>query len=128
MAGLPAVALPAAVLVDEELLALAAGDEDLAGDLDTRQGGRADLDVGAVGDQEDLIERHRALILGAFELLDLDRFAGLNPVLLTTCRDHGVHDGVPRSNRGAKSTKFRRLVNKNGSGALVAPILGYGPE
>src|SRR5438132_1278328 len=110
MAVLAAIALPAAVLVDDELLALAAGDQHFARDLDAGQRGSAHLDVGAVGNQEDLIERHRALILRAFELLDLDGLARLNPVLLTTCCNHGVHDEIPRSNRGAKSTISRSLV------------------
>src|SRR2546423_11535301 len=65
MPVLAAVAFPATVLVDEELLALAAGDQHFAGHLGAGERGGADLDVGAVGDQEHLIERHRAPIPGA---------------------------------------------------------------
>src|SRR6478609_7212353 len=84
MPRLATVALAAAVLVDDELLAPTGGNENLAGHLDARQRGGANLDVSAVRDQEHLIERHRALVGRAIQLLNLNGFAGLNPVLLTT--------------------------------------------
>src|SRR5213595_1056319 len=80
MTRLATVALATAILVDDELLAPTRGNENLAGHLDARQRGGANLDVGAVGDQEHLIERHRALFGRAVQLLDFDGFSGLHPV------------------------------------------------
>src|SRR5581483_1636046 len=115
VAGLAAVALAAAILVDEQLGPAAVGDH-LRGDLGAFQRRLADLHVLTVGDQEHLAERDRAAgvdrLAVVLELLDVDRLARLDPVLLAACRNHRVHEPTPWRNRGAKSTRFDSRVNR----------------
>src|SRR6185436_19996168 len=106
------VVLAAAELEDHELLAAAVLD-DLPGDLGAGDQRLADVDGRAVprGDQQDLVEHHgRALFTG--ELLVHHGLAGLDPVLLATRLDHGVHDLLHENAFGIADFTDRRPIVK----------------
>src|SRR5688572_10523782 len=85
------VVLATTELEDDELVAEPVLD-DLSRHLRAADDGLADLDVRSVsrGEEEDAVELdRRALVAG--QLLDDDGLTGLNPVLLSTSFDDGVH-------------------------------------
>src|SRR5262245_17854361 len=94
VAVLATVALAPTVLVDEQLLAAARGNH-LGADAGARDDRRTDGDGLAVGHQQHLIEGDGARLAGLAvvvgELLDAEGLARLNPVLLPTRCDYGVH-------------------------------------
>src|SRR5215213_6188478 len=86
---LPAVVLAPLVLEDDDLLAPAVADH-LGGHGRTGNHGRPDLDVVAVGAEEDLLEAHGLARLGV-ERLNAKRLPRLGPVLVAAGPDDGVH-------------------------------------
>ena len=87
------------VLVGEHLgLDLAAGDL-----------GGADLEVGALADQQHVGELH-AVALGGGQLLDLDLVPGAGAVLLATRHEYGVHDLVYLRRSGPGGARKRGRI------------------
>src|SRR5215475_10168487 len=106
------VVLAAAELEHDELVAAALLD-DLAGDLGAGDGRLADRHAAAIarGHQQHLVEHDRRAGI-ARELLDHHGLAGLDPVLLSTRLDHGVHDKSPQKAFGIADFTDRRAIVK----------------
>src|SRR5689334_12593032 len=75
VAGAAAEVFAAAHLLDEELFAFLQGVDDFRGNDGPRDGRLAELDVGAVGDDEDLVEGDRGSAFDAVPQVDLDFLA-----------------------------------------------------
>src|SRR5262245_34847099 len=91
----------AAAEFDDDDFVLAALRDDLLLDLAAGYERRADFDLRAFADEEDLIEGH-GIADGRVELLDADSLALTRAVLLTASTENGIHDEVLlRRNWGA---------------------------
>jgi hypothetical protein len=69
----------------------------------------ADLDVGALPDQQDLVELDRTARLGR-QLLDADDVTCGDAILLAACRNDRVHDGETPARTGAGPAERRAMI------------------
>src|SRR5688572_27906287 len=86
-----ALVVLAAPELDDRDLVFSALRYDLRLDLAALQQRRADLDLGAFADEQDVLERD-GVADGGVELLDADTLALTGAVLLTASPENGIHD------------------------------------
>src|SRR5689334_14960359 len=106
VAHLPAIVLAATQLENRDLVRTALF-LDRRRDLAALQVGGADLDVRAVGNQQNLVEFDLAVFLD-LKLLNAKDIALADPVLLATGDDYSLHENHSRTK--AKSLKSRGIL------------------
>ena len=94
----------AAAEFDDDDFVLSALRDDLGLDLAARYERRADLDLRAFADEENLIEGD-GVADGGVEPLDANALTLTGAVLLTASTENGIHDESPRRDLGAGPRK-----------------------
>src|SRR6266403_2743081 len=118
----PAIVLAAFLLEDEDLLRLFLAD-DLADDATAVEERLPDFDAAAGGRQQDVgKDALRARLAG--ELLETDRLAGLDPVLLSPRSNDGVvhRAALPRRNRNEYASLLRLSTPARRAASPPSPL------